>query len=67
MLNDFLSLFLGAFDALVGREFPEWYLLRGVLAVSVLVVLLVFALSCIWLVVRALAAWLRPGGESQWL
>lgn len=65
MLNDFLALFLGAFDALIGREFSEWYLLRGILAVIILCLLLAFALACVWLAVRALAAWLRPsGGDS---
>lgn len=67
MLNEFLALFLGAFDALIGREFPEWYLLRGILAVVALCLLLAFALACIWLVVRALVSWLRPaGGGSHW-
>lgn len=68
MLNDFLALFLGAYDALIGAQFSEWYLLRGILAVAVLCLLLAFALACIWLVVRALAAWLRPsGGGDTWV
>lgn len=65
MLNDFLSLFLGAYDALVGREFPEWYLVRAVLALLVLFAVLVFSLWCILTVFRALCSWLRPssGGD----
>lgn len=62
MLNDFLTLFLGAYDTLIGREFPEWYLLRGILAVVVLGLLLTFSLSCVWVVVRALSSWIRPSG-----
>lgn len=65
MLNDFLLLFLGAYDTLIGVQFPEWYLLRGILAVITLCLLLAFSLSCVWLVVRALAAWLRPQGGDR--
>lgn len=43
MLNDFLSVFLGAYDSLIGMQFPEWYLLRGILAVAVLVAVLAFS------------------------
>lgn len=67
MLNDFLALFLGAYDALIGREFSDWYFVRAVLAVAVLVLLLMGALYCIICVVKALCAWLRPGGDSKWL
>lgn len=62
MLNDFLSLFLGSYDTLIGREFSEWYLLRGILAVVVLGLLLAFSLACVWVVVRALSSWIRPSG-----
>lgn len=65
MLNDFLALFLGAYDALIGREFPEWYLVRAVLALLVLLAVLLFSLWCILTVFRALCSWLRPfsGGD----
>lgn len=65
MLNDFLAVFLGAYDALIGAQFPEWYLLRGVLAVVVLVAVLVFSLWCILTVFRALCSWLRPSGGDR--
>lgn len=67
MLNDFLSLFLGAYDTLIGREFSEWYFIRAILAVVVLVILLIGSLACILYVVKALCAWLRPGGDSRWM
>lgn len=67
MLNDFLTLFLGAYDALISREFSDWYFVRAVLAVAVLVILLMGSLACVLYVVKALCAWLRPGGDSKWL
>lgn len=67
MLNEFLSLFLGAYDSLIGREFADWYFVRAVLAAAVLVILLMGALACVLYAVKALCAWLRPGGESRWL
>ena len=57
MLNDFLALFLGAYDALIGRDFPEWYLVRAVLALLVLFAVLVFSLWCILTVFRAQNLW----------
>ena len=65
MLNDFLALFLGAYDALIGRDFSEWYLVRAVLALLVLFSVLVFSLWCVLTVFRSLCSWLRPssGGD----
>lgn len=65
MLNDFLAVFLGAYDSLIGMQFPEWYLLRGILAVAVLVAVLAFSLWCILTVFRALCSWLRPSGGDR--
>ena len=61
MLNDFLSLFLGAYDSLIGREFSEWYLLRGVLPLLFSACFLL-SLWLAWVVIRALASWTRPSG-----
>lgn len=64
MFNEFLQLFLGAYDDNFPNFFYFWEF-RAVLALLVLLALLVFGLYSVAVVVRAVSAWLRPRSDRE--
>lgn len=64
MLNDFVEMFLGCYDNFF-PNFKFFWEFRATLAVALLVVLLWFACWCCGLVVRSLAAWIRPKKDGD--